>query len=232
VLCGPEALSVEPEDNPPVDTEEPEESPGLAEALQSLPLLEDDMYLRMQGLSLAIVDELLEGLEQQLLSEYIEQESTPIPTAMLVSGTSQLWVFGVYELLRTWRQRARQVLKFADEVSRLTPAQLDARVAEQKERVLRLAANPRLANPAHSRAFERAAKDPGYAARLRSAMERSEIPFRRLEALRVYLAKARDTSDQGVFRHVSGLRPDQHLHWLRVLADRSRQHGGRRAFAP
>lgn len=181
---------MEPEDNSPGEPEEPEESrPSLAEALQSLPLLEDNMYLRMQALNLGVVDKLLEGLERQLLSEYIEQESTPIPTAMLVSATSQLWVFGVYELLRTWRQRARQVLRFAEEVSRLTREQLDARVAEQKARVLRLAANPRLANPAHWRAFERAATDPSSVTRLRSAMERSELPFRRLEALRVYLAK-------------------------------------------
>lgn len=98
---------------------EPEESVTLTEALQSLPLLEDDLYLRMQAFNLGIVDQLLKDMEGQLLSEHYKQEGTPVATATVVSAVSQLWVFGLYELLRTWRQRAREVLRFGKEVAEL-----------------------------------------------------------------------------------------------------------------
>lgn len=177
------------EDQPDAPLEEAASHPTIREALQSLPLLEDDMYISMQAFSIAVVDKILEGLEQQLLAEMILEESTLFASASVVSGISQLWIFGVYELLRTWRQRARAVLRFGDESRRLPPEQRDARIAEQRERVVALAADPGSADPAHWRAFEQAAKDPEFAARVRSALERSELPFRRLEALRVYLAK-------------------------------------------
>ena len=45
--------------------------------------------------------------EHDLAAEYHEQETTPVPTAAMVSAVAQLWIFGLYELLRTWRQRGR-----------------------------------------------------------------------------------------------------------------------------
>src|SRR5574337_1181491 len=84
---------------------------ALAEVLQSLPLF-DDLYLRMQATNLQIVDGFLEEQELALLKEYLQLERTPIPFLMFVSALSQLWVFGVYELLRTWRHRVQSVLDF------------------------------------------------------------------------------------------------------------------------
>lgn len=172
---------------------EPEEedatTPDLASALQALPLLADDLYLKMQAANLAAVDALLESMETQLLHEYIELDRTPIPTFNMVSALSQLWVFGVYELLRTWRQRARQVLRFADDVRSLAPEERAARIASQKEKVRSASADPDHAHPRHYRAFEQAATDEGYANGIRATLDRSERPFRRIEALRVHLAK-------------------------------------------
>ena len=109
--------------------EEDETTPDLASAPQALPLLADDLYLKMQAVNLAAVDTLLEGMETQLLHEYIELDRTPIPTFTMVSALSQLWLFGVYELLRTWRQRARHVLRFADDVRSLATDKRAARIA-------------------------------------------------------------------------------------------------------
>jgi hypothetical protein len=91
---------------------------NLAWALQSLPLF-DDVFLSMQALNLGVVHEFLLQIESELLRELVELEHTP-PNTIFVSALSQLWVFGLYELLRTWRQRAREVLAFADKVVKET----------------------------------------------------------------------------------------------------------------
>ena len=77
-------------------------------SLKSLPLMKDDLYMSMQIMNLAIVDEFIRDCETQLLHEYIEKERTPTESAMFVSAQSQLWIFGIYELLRTWRQRSKK----------------------------------------------------------------------------------------------------------------------------
>src|SRR5947199_7663676 len=83
----------------------------------SFPLF-DNLYMSMQAQNISMVDIYLEDLESQLLMEYLEIEHTPIPTALFVSALSQMWVFAVYELLRTWRQRARELLAYAEKRKR------------------------------------------------------------------------------------------------------------------
>ena len=51
---------------------------------------------------------------------------------MIVSALSQLWIFGVYEMLRTWRQRLQDVLKFADKTAILAPEPRDAQIAAKE----------------------------------------------------------------------------------------------------
>ena len=50
---------------------------ALAKALQALPVLDDDPYLRMQAFNLGLVDDFLMDVERQLLQEYIAIERTP-----------------------------------------------------------------------------------------------------------------------------------------------------------
>jgi hypothetical protein len=106
----------------------------IRDALQSLPVL-DDVYLRMQALNIELVDAYLSNMEHYLLQEYLEIEKTPIEMALLVSALSQLWIFGLYELLRTWRQRANDVLNFVGELSTLDRAGRKARIANQKLKI-------------------------------------------------------------------------------------------------
>ena len=112
------------------DAEE-EERPRIDEVLKSLPLL-NDLYVGMQAMNLTIVDSMIEEMEGDLLAEYIHLERTPIPSVMTVSALSQLWIFGVYELLRTWRQRLQDVLRFADKTATLVPEPRDAQIAAKE----------------------------------------------------------------------------------------------------
>ena len=104
----------------------------LAQALQSLPILGDDLYLRMQALNLGIVDEYLRQSERDLLSLYMREERTPTPEAVFVSAQSQLWIFGLYELLRTWRQRARELLAFASDFAAVDPPNHESWLEEHR----------------------------------------------------------------------------------------------------
>lgn len=62
---------------------------SISEALESLPLLADDLYLKMQAMNLELVDASLEDLETKLWVEYMERERTPSLSATFVSALSQ-----------------------------------------------------------------------------------------------------------------------------------------------
>jgi hypothetical protein len=100
-----------PEDE---DRSPPDAQPGaLAKALRGLELFGNDPYLSMQATNLDMVDVFIGGLEAQLLQAYWKQEGTPVIEATFLSAQSQMWIFGAYEALRTWRERARGALKLA-----------------------------------------------------------------------------------------------------------------------
>jgi len=156
--------------------------------LRRLPLFEDDLYLGMQVTNLWVVDQILRDMEIQLLARYIEEERTPGAQATLVSAISQLWIFGLYELLRNWRSRAKKVLDFAESLAGISRDQRKERIQEKKREV------EGAAEASHGLAFrwpafERASQDRRYVRRLQVAVDGSELLFRRIEALRVNLAK-------------------------------------------
>ena len=161
---------------------------SLATALQSLPLLGEDPYLRVQAFNLGLVSNILYDMEHQLLLEYIQEEGTPA-TAIVVSAVSQLWVFGIYELHRTWRQRGNEVLRFAKTISELPAEAREKHIAERVQKARKDSADPAFANPSITQAYELAGRDDNFIRALRTALDRSELPFRRLEALRIHLAK-------------------------------------------
>lgn len=81
----------------------------LVQALSSLRLM-DNPYLSMQVHNLAIVDQFIMELEEQVLQKLWANERTP-PETMFLSAQSQMWIFAAYELMRTWREIAKDVLK-------------------------------------------------------------------------------------------------------------------------
>lgn len=160
----------------------------LGSLLRSLPLFDSDLYLGMQATNLEIVDGILRDMEAQLLAEYMEEERTPVPSALVVSALSQLWIFGLYELMRNWRSRAEAVVAFSDSLAAAAPEEQQRLIEEQKLRI------ERLAEPSDGLVFrwpdfDRATRDATYIAKVQAAFDNSELLFRRLEALRMTLAK-------------------------------------------
>jgi hypothetical protein len=86
---------------------------ALATALRKFELFDNDPFLRMQAINLNIVDRFSMDLEYRILRELFDTERTP-PAAHFLSAQSQMWIFAAYELLRTWRQRAKEIVAAID----------------------------------------------------------------------------------------------------------------------
>ncbi len=84
----------------------------IAQGLSSLYLLNGDPYLATQITGIAIVDHFIMELEYTVLHELIETDRTP-PQTVFLSAQSQMWIFAVYEILRTWKEFAKDIIKWA-----------------------------------------------------------------------------------------------------------------------
>ncbi|MFL9927652.1 hypothetical protein PQR62_25525, partial [Herbaspirillum lusitanum] len=93
-------------DQPQYERPEDIDFMALPTALAKLHFFWDDMFLRSQANNVALVDKFLTELEYQNLRNLIDEERTPQGTYFLLAQ-SQMWIFAVYELLRTWDQRVR-----------------------------------------------------------------------------------------------------------------------------
>jgi len=134
-----------------------------------LPLF-DDLFLSMQGQNIMLIDFYLRDLERDLLRKLFEIERTPSET-FFVSALSQMWIFAVYELLRTWRQRIKDLKRDAQK----PPTSITAR--------------SRHSAIYYDEQLAKLRKQPKYGSELDKAMNRMERLFRRIEALRMNLAK-------------------------------------------
>ncbi|MCW5297733.1 hypothetical protein DXT88_06040 [Herbaspirillum lusitanum] len=84
---------------------------ALPRSLGKLHFFWDDMFLRSQAINLALVDQFLTEIEYQNLRVYLLEERTPGETYFLLAQ-SQMWIFAAYELVRTWDQRIRELIKW------------------------------------------------------------------------------------------------------------------------
>jgi hypothetical protein len=187
----------------PDDGIDDESMVGIAEALGRLPSL-DEPYLHMQAMNLDIIDRFLIDREGDLLREYIEIERTPFPSVMLVSALSELWLFGIYELLRTWRQRGREVLRWHKEFRTVPTSEQQARMAAKRREIEERAAVPESAGVFYWPAYEKAIVDPTFGETLRKTLHRTERLFRRIEAFRIALAKHELPGAKGSFAMAPG----------------------------
>jgi hypothetical protein len=151
----------------------------LRTVLCGLRLLGEDPYLRMQALNLSIVDQFVMGLEYDTLQKLNEQESTPIPEATFLAAMSQMWIFATYELLRTWRQRAKEVSKLVQ----------NGGLAQKVEGLERNAGKFHVNEQIRARLFRWALDDPNIGDEIRDDLRAIHIPMSRLEHLRISLAK-------------------------------------------
>lgn len=151
----------------------------LMEALHSLYLLGDDLYLRLQVTNIAVVDQFIMRLESQVLQRWIDEERTPIGEATFLNAQSQMWIFATYELLRTWRQRANEVLKLAG------GAKLEERIATLEEDQ----GYTHIGHQMRAKQLRAVLDSPQLLERIQVDLRRAHIPFRRMEFIRMSLAK-------------------------------------------
>lgn len=178
----------------------PDDQP-LHETLRGLPLL-DELFLGMQAMNVDLVDAYLRDLEADLLREYIEAGRTPSASATFVSALSQMWVFAAYELLRTWRQRATEVMSWAHELAALTEDERANAINAKRQEVERRASET--LDPASKWDMFERATDPLFADKLRLALDRAELAYRNIEAVRMTLAKHEVPRSRGLYAGAPG----------------------------
>ncbi|WP_425093448.1 hypothetical protein [Tropicimonas sp. S265A] len=150
----------------------------LTSALHSLVLLRSDMYLGLQVTNLTAVDQFIMNLEHNTLQEFIRTDKTP-STTMFLNAQSQMWIFAAYELLRTWRARAKDAVKLASNGG----LELKAASLEEDQGYLHAGRAMR------ARQLREIAADPSIVETINTDLRRAHIPFSRLEHLRVSFAK-------------------------------------------
>jgi hypothetical protein len=95
---------------------------GILHTFSEFPLFKGT-FLHMQLINIELVDRYLEQLEADLLNEYDQRESTPLPQAMFVSAISQMWIFAFYEFLRTWKQWVDELIQYGEQLNALDKSQ-------------------------------------------------------------------------------------------------------------
>jgi hypothetical protein len=151
----------------------------LSEALGSLQFLSADMYLNMQAFNLSVIDQFIMGLEYDTLRKLHQEDSTPVPEVMFLSAQSQMWIFAAYELLRTWRERAKEVIKLHENGG------LEHKIAHLEKDTGYLHVGQKI-RAAHLREV---LADPSIIDKIQVDLRLIHIPFARLAFIRIALAK-------------------------------------------
>jgi hypothetical protein len=96
---------------------------------RSIPLC-DDVWLGMQAQHIAAVEiAIIRPLELHTAQKIFNEEAY-VDVMLALNGVSQMWLFALYEFLRTWRQRATLLLQLADQYARTKPAKQEAFLAK------------------------------------------------------------------------------------------------------
>lgn len=167
------------DNDPQYEASEDINEKGIVESLTRLHLIESDMYLQSQAYNLGIVDKFIMDMEYKVLREWFKTDRTPSLTFFL-SAQSQMWIFAVYEFLRTWRQRAKDIVKLADNGG------LEQKLTAMKEKeysYVHFGHNIRISQ------IENVIKEPTLISQLKKELLHLYIPFRQLEHIRISLAK-------------------------------------------
>lgn len=152
---------------------------ALREALCGLFLVGEDPFLRMQAWNVSAVDQFIMDIEHEVLSKLIDEERTPVPEALFLSAQSQMWIFAVYEILRTWRQRADEMIKWHENGG------LQQKLGSLEKDL----GYEHFGRSYRASQVKLVLDDPTLVDRMRNERKRTHVLFRRLDALRVSLAK-------------------------------------------
>jgi hypothetical protein len=114
----------------------PEKDFNLHTWFATIPMT-DDVYLAIQAQNIARVEmNVMRRWERAVLDEQAADPGNyQGPKYRELMALSQMWVFGLYEFMRTWRQRARLLLQFEENYNKLaTQEERDAYLHEIVER--------------------------------------------------------------------------------------------------
>src|ERR1700730_3002045 len=101
------------------DTDVPKDFSVIA-WYRTIPLC-DDVWLGMQAQHIAAVElAIIRPLELHTAQRIFNEEGYG-DVMMALNGVSQMWLFALYEFLRTWRQRAKRLLDLADQYAKTKP---------------------------------------------------------------------------------------------------------------
>jgi hypothetical protein len=150
---------------------------ALDASLSELQLF-DDPYLRMQATNVSIVDQFITRLEYDALQSEFNEQLDPSLLAFL-NAQSQMWIFSAYELLRTWRARVKDVVKW-HENGGLKP-KIEALSRDEGFR--------HYAKELRAKQLQRVLDDPTIIDKIREDLRVSHVLFSQLEFLRISLAK-------------------------------------------
>lgn len=90
----------------------------LLEWATTIPLL-DDLWLRMQAQNIAIIDmAVLRPMEESAMEEFYKHDRISPDTLQTLSSLSQMWIFSLYEFLRTWLDRASGLIGYSERIAR------------------------------------------------------------------------------------------------------------------
>lgn len=194
-----EKLNDDLPDEPPFEYDPPYVSQGsinfsiITNGLKRLPFFIDDLFLGMQAMNVGLVDPVITNYEYELLRTYLEIERTPTQLALLVSAFSQMWIFGLYEVLRMWRDRRFQFKKLKDNGG------IDSKLAHMEEKY-----DDNLTSDVLKRQLARYKVDEVYQEEIELVWSKIELVYRMVELFRMNLAKHCSPGKEGVLPRAPG----------------------------
>ncbi len=151
----------------------------------------DDIYLGLQAQNIARVEmSVVRRWEREVLDE---QEDDPGsyqgPKYRELMALSQMWIFCLYEFLRTWRQRARALMQFEEKYNKFaTQAERDAYlkdIVDKAKDKARLATRFPVFYPDHVAKIA----DPNFMKSVQAYWNKIEVLYGELSAVRMPAAK-------------------------------------------
>jgi hypothetical protein len=154
----------------------------------SIPLC-DDLWLGMQAQNIAVVDRIVRHFEREALDEFYRNDRFSMDSLFPLSAMSQVWVFALYEFLRTWLQRASKLIGYAERMAALrTDGDRAAYMTAIEEEAKEKAKHVRLA-PVFYHEHVARVRDEKFIESIRDYRESIKGLFRDVEAIRMPLAK-------------------------------------------
>ena len=150
----------------------------LPESLGRLAMFDGDPYLTIQATNLGLIDRWLIDMEKSVQQELMAEDRTPT-SAMFLSAVTQMWLFATYELMRTWRQRAKEVLKLvANSGLQLKLNALEEELGYQH-----------VGRELRAMQLRKVQENPELTEKIEKDLRRTHVIFAQLEFLRMALAK-------------------------------------------